>query len=117
MTLPDYIVVAVYLIGIVLIGATVARRRNTSTDDYLMGGRSIPWLAGAASVIATAISCKSVIGLPGLAYSGDLTYMQMYLVVPLSAWLVSVTLLPHFSKLRITSAYEFLGRRFGPGMQ
>lgn len=117
MAVLDYVVLAAYVAGIVLIGLLVSRRRAATTEDYFLGGRSIPWMAGTASLIATAISCKSLIGLPGLAFTGDLTYLQMYLVVPLAAWLVSVIFLPFFSKLRITSAYEYLGRRFNPRVQ
>lgn len=116
MDLLDTIVLAGYGIAVVVIGL-LAGRGQSRTDDYLMGGRSVPWLAGMASVIATGISCRSLIGLPGLTYARDLTYLQMYLVAPLAAWLAAVTLLPKFTSLRITSAYQFLGRRFGPRAQ
>ena len=116
MELLDYIVLIAYGLAVTGIGL-FAGRGQSGTDDYLMGGRSIPWLASTASVIATAISCKSLIGLPGLSYARDLTYLQMYLVVPVAAWLVSVVLLPHFGRMQITSAYQYLGKRFSPAVQ
>jgi len=113
----DYIVIAAYVLGVTAIGFFASGRRQTSLSGYLIGDRAVPWLAGAASLIATGVSTKSLIGMPGLAYSRDLTYLQMYLVLPLGALVAATVFLPFYSRLRITSAYEYLGRRFSPAMQ
>lgn len=75
------------------------------------------WLAITSTLIATGISCKSLIGLPGLAYAGDLTYVQLYLPVPIAVFIVTMVFLPFYSRLKVTSAYEYLGLRFGNGVR
>ena len=113
----DYIVIAVYVIGVTLVGLLASRRRQSSMAEYFLGNRRVPWLAATASMIATGISAKSLIGLPGLSYAGDLTYLQMYLVLPAAALIAATLFLPFYSRLRVTSAYEYLGRRFNSRVQ
>ena len=113
----DYIVIAVYVIGVTLVGLAASRRKQSSISEYVLANRRVPWLAATASMIATGISAKSLIGLPGLSYTRDLTYVQMYLVLPLAALIAVVVFLPFYSRLKITSAYEYLGRRFSPPVQ
>ena len=113
----DYIVIAVYVIGVTLVGLAASRRKQSSIAEYVLANRRVLWLAATASMIATGISAKSLIGLPGLSYTRDLTYVQMYLVLPLAALIAVVVFLPFYSRLKITSAYEYLGRRFSPRVQ
>ncbi|MBM3736458.1 MAG: sodium/solute symporter [Acidobacteria bacterium] len=113
MSALDYIVVAAYFLSLAVIGV-VAGRRQHDTHEFFLGSRAIHWAAATASIIATAISTKSMIGLPGLSHKGGLVYLQMYLVVPLAAWLCSRLFLPVYARLGVTSAYEYLGHRFGP---
>jgi SSS family transporter len=100
-----------------MVGLFASRRKQTSMAEYFLGNRQVPWLAATASMVATGISCKSLIGLPGLSYTADLTYLQMYIVLPLAALIAATVFLPFYSRIKITSAYEYLGRRFGPGVQ
>ena len=117
MTLLDYFIIMAFIIGVTLVGLVASRKTKVTTEQYLMADRSVHWLAVTATLIATGISCKSLIGLPGLAYSGDLTYLQLYLPVPIAVIIVSVIFLPLYSQLKVTSAYEYLGLRFGNGMR
>ena len=113
----DYVVIAVYVTGVTLVGLAASRRKQSTVSEYFLGNRRVPWLAASASMIATGISAKSLIGLPGLSYTKDLTYLQMYLVLPLAALIAATLFLPFYSRIKITSAYEYLGRRFGRGVQ
>ena len=67
-----------------------------------------------ASLLAAGISCKSLIGLPGLAYKGNLTFMQMYLPLPFAVLIAARYFLPFYVRFRMTSVYEYLGLRFSP---
>lgn len=117
MTPLDYVVLMVYLVGVTVIGLLAGRSKKVSLDEYFLGSRAVPWLASAASLVATGISCKSLIGLPGLSYKGDMTYLQMYLPVPLAVLIAAVVFLPFYARLRVTSVYEYLGLRFSPGVR
>ena len=97
MTLLDYFIIMAFIIGVTLVGLVASRKTKVTTEQYLMADRSVHWLAVTATLIATGISCKSLIGLPGLAYSGDLTYLQLYLPVPIAVIIVSVIFLPIYN--------------------
>ena len=67
----DYLVIAAYLLGILLIGAFFSRRQ-TSLREYFLASRNIPWWAAGISVFATLLSTNSFLGdpagcLPGTA--------------------------------------------------
>lgn len=113
MSVVDYLVLVAYLVGVTGVGLWASRVKQSTLDQYFLGNRAVPWLASMASLIATGISCKSLIGLPGLTYKGDMTYLQMYLPLPLAIGLAAWLFLPVYSRLRMTSVYEYLGLRFG----
>jgi solute:Na+ symporter, SSS family len=108
----DWIVLAVYIAVIVAIGAW-ANRRQTDTEAYFVGNRSLPWWAAGLSIIATSFSAASILGVPGFAYATDMWYLQYQLGDLLAAVLVAVLFIPFFHRVRgLTTAYEYLEARF-----
>lgn len=61
------ITIVVYLIGMLLIGFSFARK-NESTSDFYLGGRKLGPLVTAMSAEASDMSGYLLMGLPGLAY-------------------------------------------------
>ncbi|MFT4547522.1 MAG: SSS family solute:Na+ symporter, partial [Verrucomicrobiales bacterium] len=110
--LINWIVVAAYLGGMVLIGYWFSKR-NHSTDDFFRGGQRIPsWVAG-LSIFATMLSAITFMSIPALAYSTDISWYlagqtPILIIVPI----VIIFYLPFFRKLDITSAYEYIEKRF-----
>ena len=106
-----WIVIAVYLGGMVLVGYWFSKR-NQSTDDYFRGGQRIPaWVAG-LSIFATMLSAITFMAIPARAYATDISWyigqIPILIVVPV----VIIYYLPYFRRLNITSAYEYLEQRF-----
>ena len=67
----DWLVLVVYFVGILAIGA-IFWRRNKSSDDFTAGGRALPgWLCG-MSIFATYLSSISYLALPGKAFVAHL---------------------------------------------
>lgn len=112
----DYAVIAVYLVGVAAFGIR-AGGRQTSTADYFLGGRDLPWWAVCFSVVATETSTLTVIGVPAVAYGGTLTFLQITFGYLLGRLLVSVFLLPRYVRGNLSTAYAFLGARYGDGMR
>ena len=109
--LVNYVTLIVYLILMVLMGWYFSRRNKTTDDFFLAGGR-IPWWAAGLSIYATMLSAITYLSQPALAYSFDwqayLGYFAIILVVPI----VITFYLPFYRKLNITTAYEYLEKRF-----
>lgn len=62
------IAMSVYMVIVIVIGITFAKRANKSSDDYFLGGRSLgPWVT-AMSAEASDMSGWLLMGLPGVAY-------------------------------------------------
>jgi SSS family solute:Na+ symporter len=109
--LIDFLAVIVYLAvtaGIVIWSS----RRQATTEDFFLGGRRLPWMAVGLSILATLMSGISYMGLPGEMIAHGVTMFTQYLAVPFSMLVVLTVWIPFFMRLRMTSAYEYLERRF-----
>jgi len=112
----DWIVVVLYMAGMIGIGVYYARRNKTA-DDYYLGGRKMkPFMVG-VSLFATLISTISYLSVPGeIMKHGPLAILDM-LALPLIFVLAGYFIIPNIMKLRITSAYEILEMKFGRGVR
>jgi SSS family transporter len=116
LTTLDLVVLVVYGVGVVAFGLR-AGGRQTSTDDYFLGGRDLPWWAVCFSVVATETSTLTVIGVPAVAYGGSLVFLQLALGYLVGRVVVARVLLPRYFRGELQTAYAFLGARFGDGMR
>jgi solute:Na+ symporter, SSS family len=105
-------VLVAYVAGITGFGAWLGRRRR-SVQDYFLAGRTVPWWAIAACVVATETSTLTFIGVPGLAYGGNWTFLQLALGYVLGRLLIAAVFLPAYFRGEIFTSYELLQRRFG----
>src|SRR5208282_4482048 len=108
----DFAVLLVYLGGITLFGAWF-RRGQASVRDYFLGGRSAPWWALAASIVATETSTLTIIGTPGIAFAGTLGFLQLALGYILGRVLISVLFIPAYFRGEFYTAYALIEKRFG----
>src|SRR6266536_729306 len=107
----DWIVVVAYLTWIVYDG--LRRSRGTDkVDGYFLANRSLPWWAVGLSVMATQMSAVTLVGTTGQAYATGLRFVQLYLGLPLAMVILSLTVVPFFTRARVYTAYEYLERRF-----
>jgi len=108
----NYIVIFAYLVATAVIGMLFSAR-NKSTDDYFRGGQRVPAIVAGLSIFACLLSSLTFMSVPALAYNGDWSYslssLSAYLII---APVVIFFYLPLCRKLDITTAYEYLERRF-----
>src|SRR6476660_2468199 len=111
MRLIDWGVLLGYVAWVVYDG--LRRSRNTDqVEGYFLANRSLPWWAVGLSVMATQMSAVTIVGTTGQAYATGLRFIQFYFVLPLAMILLSVTVVPFFTRARVYTAYEYLERRF-----
>lgn len=116
LTLLDAAVLVTYLAAVVIFGIRVAGKQ-TSTKDYFMGGRQMPWWAICFSIVATETSTLTIIGIPAVAYAGTFTFFQITFGYLVGRVLVALFLLPKYYSGEVGTVYSFLGTRFGPRLQ
>ena len=67
----DYAIVIIYALFLLFIAQWVSREKaghQKDTSDYFLAGRSLPWWAIGAPLIAANISAEQIIGMPGSAW-------------------------------------------------
>ena len=107
----DWAVVIAYIAWVIVDGL----RRSKATDrveGYLLANRSLPWWAVGLSVMATQMSAVTIVSTTGLGYLTGLRFVQFYFGLPLAMVILSVTVVPFFTRARVYTAYEYLERRF-----
>lgn len=109
----DHVVLAVYLILVVSMGATFVKGQR-STEDYFLAGRSMPWLPVGISIFASLFSAIRLLGSPGWVYDHDVTLGLTLVTIPMVMPIVVWVILPFFHRLKVFTAYEYLERRFSP---
>jgi SSS family solute:Na+ symporter len=108
----DYFIVAGYLAAITLLGFLTGGRQKSSSD-YFLGGKDIPWWAACFAIVATETSTLTFISIPGLAYLTNLNFLQVTLGYLLGRIIVSFLFLPSYFRGELSTAYQYLGERFG----
>ena len=113
----DYLVIGVYLALMVVMGILFSGRQK-SLKEYFHAGGNVPWWAVGISLIATHLSPISYLALPGWIFERDTRssitggLIEFLMVFPAAAlWI------PIWSRLRVLSIYEYLERRYHPGVR
>ena len=108
----DILAIAVYMGGTALIGVYFSRK-NKSTEEYFVGGRSFPgWVIG-LSLVGTGISSVTFLAYPADAFKTSWIRYLPNILMPLAVLFAAYFFLPFFRRGKITSAYEYLEGRFG----
>ena len=107
----DFLGVGLYLL-ITMAIVVWSSRRQVNTGEYFLGGRRMPWMAVGLSLLATLMSSISYMGVPGEMIRNGIAMFSQYLALPFSMAVVLFVWVPFFMRLRFTSAYEYLERRF-----
>src|SRR5438105_8265770 len=113
LSLADWAVIILYLLGIIGLGVWFGKDQRT-TRDYFLGSKNIPWWGIGLSIVAAETSALTIIGVPGLAYGGDMGLLQMIIGYVIARIILAIVLVPHYFKGEIYSPYELFARAFGP---
>ena len=112
----DSAILVLYLVGITLFGARF-RRGQENLRDYFLGSRTAPWWAIMCSIVATETSTLTIISTPGIAYGGNLEFLQLVLGYLVARVILCVVLVPQYFQGEFYTAYQLLEKRFGRRMK
>ena len=87
-------------------------KRQKSIDDYFKGGGRIPSWAAGISIFGTVLSPITFLAIPAKTYSTDWLYFIFNITIFLVAPIIIYLFIPFYRKLNITTAYEYLEKRF-----
>ena len=109
----DGCIVVFYLIAITLYGSYF-RKKQQSLRTYFLGGKTTPAWALSLSIVATETSTLTIIGTPGIAFAGNMSFLQLILGYMIGRVFIALVLIPAYFKGEMYTAYELMMRRFGP---
>ncbi len=111
LTSLDIAVISLYLAAMMVMGILIAVKQN-STRDFFIGGRTLPPWAVGISLFASVMSTLLYLGQPGEMFRTGLSFLTRQTPIPLVLIVVCFVWIPFFMRLNLTSAYEYLERRF-----
>ncbi len=109
--LLNWSLLILYLGGMLFLGYFFMRREK-GTEDFFKGGGRIPWWAAGMSIFATMLSAITFMAIPAKAFATDWKYFPMAIAILIMAFPVVKYYLPFFRRLNVTTAYEYLEKRF-----
>ena len=116
----DLIIVAAYAVVLFAIAQWVSRDKSgveKNTEDYFLAGKSLPWWAIGASLVAANISAEQIIGMSGEGYRIGLAIAAYEWQAAIVLIIVAKYLLPIFLKREIYTMPQFLETRYGEGVK
>src|SRR5438309_9045803 len=108
----DWAIIFVYLAGIIGLGVWFGKDQQ-NTRDYFLGGKNIPWWGIGLSILAAETSALTIIGVPAMAYGGNIAFLQMVIGYVIARIILAIVLVPHYFKGEIYSPYQLFGNTFG----
>lgn len=113
----DTVIVLTYLVGLFVLAQWVSREKSghrKDAQDYFLAGKSLPWWAIGASLIAANISAEQIIGMSGSGYALGLAIASYEWMAALTLLIVGKYFLPIFLRNGISTMPQFLQERYGP---
>jgi SSS family solute:Na+ symporter len=117
MHIIDVVILFAYLIGTVLFGSWFSRRQSKGVKDYFVSSKRIPWWAIMASVVSTETSSLTFVSVPGVAFAGNFTFLQLIIGYLFGRLAVSLLFVPLYFRGELMTVYQLLGQRFGPSVR
>ena len=116
----DIAVVIAYIAGIFALAQWVSRGRagdTTTSADYFLASKALPWWAIGASLIAANISAEQIVGMSGSGYAIGLAIASYEWMAALTLLIVGKFFLPIFLRNEIYTMPQFLEQRYGPNIR
>jgi len=111
----DFIILGCYCVGIIGLASYVSRSQagvERSAEDYFLAGRSLPWWAIGASLIAANISAEQIIGMSGQGFVVGMAIAVWELTAAVALIVMAKFFLPLFLEKKIYTMPQFLEQRF-----
>src|SRR5437867_13408492 len=93
----DWGVICLYLLGIIALGVWFGKDQR-NTRDYFLGSKTVPWWGIGLSIVAAETSALTIIGVPAMAYGGNIAFLQMIIGYGIARIILAIVPVPHYFK-------------------
>jgi len=118
--LLDYLIFGAYAVLIISVGLYVSRTKKgeeKTAEDYFLAGKTLPWWAIGASLIAANISAEQFIGMSGSGMAAGLAIASYEWMAAITLIIVGKYFLPIFIKQGLYTIPEFIEKRFNTSLK
>src|SRR4051812_26031382 len=112
LSFTDWTIIVLYLLGIIALGVWFGKDQR-NTRDYFLGSKNIQWWGIGLSIVAAETSALTIIGVPAMAYGGNLLFLQMIIGYVIARIILAIVMVPHYLKGEIYSPYQLFANTFG----
>lgn len=95
--------------------AWLTGRKESDTQDFFLGKRSVPPVVACLSFVAAEVSAVTIVSVPGIAFHENWQYLQFFVGSAAARVCIAFLFIPVFYRFNCTTIYEFLKHRFGDG--
>ena len=116
----DVVVFVLYCLIILSIGLYVSRDKrgkSKSAEDYFLAGKSLPWWAIGASLIAANISAEQFVAMNGSGFAAGLAIASYEWMAAITLLVVGKYFLPIFIEKGLYTIPEFVEKRFSTNLK
>jgi len=109
----DTVIVIAYLVGIMWVGILAGYRKNTSSDQFFLAGRSLRWPLIGTGLFCANISTIHLVGLASSGYKDGLVIGNFEWMAAFCLILLGIVFAPFYFRSRISTLPEYLEKRYG----
>lgn len=110
----DYIVIALYMLGMIGIGVW-STKRSKNEEDFLVAGRRLGPTLYAGTMAAVVLGGASTVGAVGLGYQYGISGMWLVFSIGCGLLLLSLAFAAWINRLEVYTVAQMFELRYGPG--
>ena len=105
-----------YLLCLLIIGFYFSKK-NKNLDYFFISNGNLPWIPVAMSIFASVTSATTLIAVPGLIISQNISFISIGLASLCVAPIIVKIFYLRYHQLKLVTSYEYLNNRFGYNAQ
>lgn len=112
--MSPYLILGIFIAYTVLLfTVTWITARKADSQSFFIGNRASPWFVVAYGMIGASLSGVTFMSVPGWVSETQFSYMMVIFGYLVGYFIIATVLLPLYYRLRLTSIYTYLEKRFG----
>ncbi len=112
--MQPYFIAGIFIVYTALLFlVTWITARKADSQSFFTGNRESPWFVVAFGMIGASLSGVTFMSVPGWVSETQFTYMLVVFGYLAGYFVIALVLLPLYYRLRLTSIYTYLEKRFG----
>ena len=112
--MPPILILGIFLVyTLILFSVTWFTARKADSQSFFIGNKISPWFVVAYGMIGASLSGVTFMSVPGWVKDTQFSYMVVVLGYLFGYAVIALVLLPLYYRLKLTSIYSYLEKRFG----